>query len=160
MNWSHLLRINICIDCTPIWNNLPVNHTFKIPSDTHYFGAKLNFFNNGFGRLAGTEPLFRGFRFGVINPFLITCDNSPDKYIIYEITNKLTDIHSMLSLLSCQFMRYRSTAYVWFSKLPECGKFLVFSSPVLKCWNHCRTTLSLTTPIPTTHILWAAAAAL
>ena len=67
-------------------------------------------------RLTGTESLFRGVRVQVIYPFFITCDSYLDKSIIHWITDKLTtDIHSTLSLLTCQFMRYRSTASVWFS---------------------------------------------
>ena len=106
-------------------------------------------------------------------PFFITCDNSPDKSIYHGITDKLiTDIHPTLSLLGCQFMRYRfskclnlvmywifwrtkffwqhTSTFIWgFSStnlrifsishnfgLPERGKSLVFSSPVLKRWNH------------------------
>ena len=88
-----LLRIKIRIACTPVWNKLPVNHTFKIPPDTqHYFGAEPIFFNDGFGGLTGTESLFRGVRVAVMDPFFITCDN--------EMTDKLkTDIHSTISLL-------------------------------------------------------------
>ena len=34
-------RVKIRISCTPVWNKLPVNHTFKIPQVTHhYFGAE------------------------------------------------------------------------------------------------------------------------
>ena len=40
-NSVHLLRMKIRIDCTPVWKNLPVNHTFKLPPDTqHYFRAE------------------------------------------------------------------------------------------------------------------------
>ena len=72
MNSFQLLRIKIRIDCTPVWNKLPVNRTFKIPPDTHYFGADTDFFNDDFGRLTGTEPLFRGVRVAVVDPFFIT----------------------------------------------------------------------------------------
>ena len=73
--------------------------------------GRTNIFNDVFGRLIGTEPLFRGVRVAVKDPFLIICDNSPDKSTIHGITDKLkTDIHSTLSLLRCQFMMNRSTA--------------------------------------------------
>ena len=64
------------------------------------------------------------FRVPVTDPFFITCDNSPYTSIIYEITDKLTtDIHSTSSLLGCQFMRYRSTADVRFSKCPNLAMY-------------------------------------
>ena len=70
-------------------------------------------FKDDFGRLTGTLPLFRDVRVALIDPFVVTCDNSPDKSIIHGITDKLTtDIHSTLCLLRCQFMMYRSTASV------------------------------------------------
>ena len=111
MNLFQFLRIKI--DCMPISNKLPVNHTFKIPPDTqHCFGAKLFF-----SRLTGTESLFQGIRVVVIDAFCITCDNSPNKSFIHGITDKLTsDIHWTLRLFRCQFMRYRWTASEWFSK--------------------------------------------
>ena len=110
---SFQLRIKIHIDCTPVWYKLPVNHILKISPDTqHYFGVEPNFLT-----MILADWLFRGVRVTVIDPFFITCNNSPDKYIIHRITDKLTtDIHSMWNLLRCQFMRYRSTAFVWFSK--------------------------------------------
>ena len=46
-----LQRIKIHFDCTTVWNKLPVNHTFRIPSDTHYFGAQ-PIFNDDFDRLS------------------------------------------------------------------------------------------------------------
>ena len=117
MNSFQLLRTKFRIDCTPVWNRLPVNHTYKISPDTqHYFGAEPIFLNDDFGTLKGTEPLFSCVRVAVIL-FFITCDNSPDKSIIHGITDKLTtDIHSTLSLLRCRFMGYRSRASVRFSK--------------------------------------------
>ena len=95
MNSFQLLRIKIHIECTLVWNKLPVNHTFKIPPDTqHYFGAE-PIFNVDFGRLTGSEPTFRGVRVVVIDQFSITWDCSPDKSIIHGITDKpTTDIHS------------------------------------------------------------------
>ena len=124
-----LLRIKICIDCTPVCNYLPVTHNFKIHRHTqNYCGAEpMFFFIDDFGRLMGNEPLFRGVRFATIDPFFIRCDNSPDKSIIHGITDNLsTDIHSMFNLLRCQFMRYRSTASVWFSKCLNQAMYGIF----------------------------------
>ena len=53
-----------------VWNKLPVNHTFRIPPDTHYFGAESISFNYDFRRLMRTEPLFRGVKVELIDPFL------------------------------------------------------------------------------------------
>ena len=110
-----------------IWNKLPVNHTFKFPLDKqHYFGAE-PIFNDDLGRLTGTEPLFLGARVAVIDPFFITCNNSPDMFIIHAIIDKLTtDIHSRLSLFRCQFMRYRFTDSVWFSKCLNLAMYGIF----------------------------------
>ena len=92
-------------------------HTYleQTPSESHLQNStrhttlrwsRTYFCNDDFGRLTGTEPLFRVVRVAVIDQFFITCDNSPDKCIIYEFTDKLTtDIHSTLSLLRCQFVR-------------------------------------------------------
>ena len=53
MNSFQLLKIKIRIDCMPVWNKFPVNHT-KIPPDArHYFGAEPIYFNDNFGRLTG-----------------------------------------------------------------------------------------------------------
>ena len=192
--------MQIRIDCTPVWNKLP----WITPSKFFNITLRPNrfFSNDDFGSLTGTESLFRGVRGAVIYPLFIRCDNSPDKSIIHVITDKLTrDIHSMFSLLTCQFMKYRSTASVWFPKclnlamygifwctkffceatstftlfssktlltfsifynlgLPQGGKPLVFSFPVLKRWDHCCVTCSLTTLSPSiSHTLRAAAAA-
>ena len=205
ISWTHF--------CCWEWNphrlhahleQTPSDHTTKIPLDTqHYFRAKPIFFNDDFGRLTGTEPLFQGVWIVIIDPFFIICDNSLDKSIIHRITDKLmADIHSTLSLLRCQFMRYSSTTSLWFSKclnqvmygifwctkffwqftcifcgfpykplhifsishnlgLPERGKSSMFSSPVLKHWNHRCATQSLMTPSPSSsHIPRAAASAL
>ena len=104
MNSFQLLRIKIPIDCTPVWKKLPVNYTFKIHITHNITLGPNQFFNYDFGRLTGTEPLFRGFRIAVIDSCFITCDNSPDKSIIHGITGKLTtDIHSMFNMLRCQF---------------------------------------------------------
>ena len=104
MNSFHLLKIKIHIDCTPVWNKLPVNHTFRISPDTqHYFRAGSIFFNDDFGIVTGSEALFLGVRVAVINPFFMTCDNYREKSIIHEITDTLTtDILSTLSLLRFQ----------------------------------------------------------
>ena len=125
MNSFQLWRIKIHIVSTPAWN-----HTFKIPPDTqHHFGAEA-IFNDGFGSLTGTEPLFRCVRFAIIYPFLVTCDNSLYKSIIHVITDKLTtDIHSTLSLLRCEFMKYRSTASVWFYKCLNLALNGIFYAP-------------------------------
>ena len=128
--------------------------------------------------LSGTKLLFRGVRVVVIDSFFITCVNSPDKSIIHGISDKqMTDIHSTMRLLWCQFMRYGSTLLYYFPRIliwrcmlsfdppsssktlrmlaiahnldhPECGKSLLFSSPVLKRWNHCCATCSLVTLSP------------
>ena len=101
------------------------------------------FFNNGFGRLMGIKPLFRGIRVALIDPFFITCDNSPDKCIIPVITNKLmTDIHSILSLLRYQFMRYRSTASVWFSNCLNLAIYGIFWC-IKFFWQHTSTFLRI-----------------
>ena len=111
MNLFQLLRIKILINCTPVWNKLPLNQAFKILPDTQYYLGPNWFFNYAFGRLTRTEPLFRDVRVAVIYIFFITCDNSSDIFITHGIINTLTtDIHFTLSLLRCQFMRYRSTA--------------------------------------------------
>ena len=94
-----------------IWNKLPVSHNFKIPPDTELWG-QTDFLNDDCGRLTWTEPLLRGVRVAVIDPFFITCDNSLYKSIIHGIADKMTDIHSTFSLLRCQLMRYRSTASI------------------------------------------------
>ena len=117
------------------------SETPSIFHQTHNSTLRPNsFFNDDFGRLTGTEPLFWGVSVAVIDPFCITCDYSPDKSLIHGITDNLsTDIHSMFNLLMCQFMRYRSTASVWFSKclnLSVCGIFWCRKScdeaPILK----------------------------
>ena len=87
----------------------------QTPSESHLQNSKKHtavlcgrtyFFNDEFGRLTGTESLFRGVRVAVI----FHLDNSPYKSSIHGITDKLmTDIHSTLR---CQFMRFRSTASV------------------------------------------------
>ena len=60
---------------------LPVNHTFKIPSDTqYYFGVETDFFNDDFGRLTGTKPVFWGVRIVATDPFFSTCNNSLDPW--------------------------------------------------------------------------------
>ena len=93
------------------------SHLQNSTRHTTFLWYQISFFNDDFGRLTGTEPLFRGIRVEVIDPFYITCDNSPDTSVIHGITYKLVaNIHSMLTMLRCQFMRYRSTASVWFSK--------------------------------------------
>ena len=79
INSFQLLRIKIRIDCSPVWNKLPVNHSFKIPRHTqHYSWAESIFINDDFGRLTETELLFLDIRVAVIDPFFIICDNSPD----------------------------------------------------------------------------------
>ena len=92
-----LLREKIRIEWTLVWKELPVNHTLKIPPATqHYFGAEPIFFSDDFSRLSGTEPFFRSVRVGVIDPFFITCDNSPDKSIIHGFTDTLmTEISTL-----------------------------------------------------------------
>ena len=71
----------------------------QTPSETHLqnatrhtilLGAEPIFFNDDFGRLTGSEPLFRGVRVAVIDPFFIICDNSPDESIIHGMTDMLT----------------------------------------------------------------------
>ena len=103
---------------------------------------RYRFFNNDFGILTGTELLCRGFRVA-IRPIFITCDNSLDNSIIHEIIDKrTTDIYSALSLLWCQFMRYGSTASVWFSKgfnLAMYGTFLCTKF----FWQHTSTFLRI-----------------
>ena len=91
--------------------------------------VRTDVFNDDFGRLAGTESLFRGVVVVVMDPFFITCESSTDKSITLGITDKLTTYtHSTLSLLSlCQFMRYRSTASVWFSKCINLAMYGIFS---------------------------------
>ena len=85
------------------------------------------FFNDVFGKLTGIESLFRGVGVAVIGPFIITCDNSPDKSISNGIADKLmTDIRSTFSLLRCQFMWYSSTASVWFSRCLNLAIYDIF----------------------------------
>ena len=100
--------------CLKFWHN----SKWIIFSKFHQTNITLwpnRLFNDDFGRLLGTEPLFRGIRVAVIYPFFIICFNSPDKSIIHGITDKLTTaIYSTLNLLRYQLMRYRSTATVWF----------------------------------------------
>ena len=82
--------------------------------------GRTDFLNDDFGTLTKTDSLIRG-------PFFITCDNSPDKSIIHGIIDKLTTvIHSTLSLLRCQFMRYRPTASLWFSKCLNLAMYGIF----------------------------------
>ena len=89
--------------------------------------ARTDVFNDDFGRLMGSNHSFEASELAVINTFFITCDNSPDKSNIHDITNKLTTYsHSTLSLLRCQFMRYRSTASVWFSKCLNLAMYITF----------------------------------
>ena len=100
----------------------------QTPSESHLQNATRHttlllgrtIYNDDFGWLTETEPLFRGVRVAAIDPFFITCDNFLDKSIIHGITDKLTtDIHSTLNLLWYQFMRYKSiglVASVWLSK--------------------------------------------
>ena len=98
----------------------PTRHTTLLWDRTH-------FFKDNCGRLAATEALFWGVRVAEMDVCFNTCDNSPDKSIMLGITDKLmTDIHSTLSLLSCQFMRYRSTDSVWFSKDLDVAMFGIF----------------------------------
>ena len=111
-----------------------INFQWIIPSkfhQTHNITLEPNrFFSDNFDRLTGTESLFLGVRVAVMDPFFITCDNSPDKSNIRGITDKLTtDIHSTLSMLKCQFMRYRSTASVWFSKCLNPAMYGNFDAP-------------------------------
>ena len=90
MNSFHLLRIKIRMNFTPVWNKLLLNHTFKIPPTQHFFGAEQIYFNDNFDKQTGTKLLLRGVGFAVIDPFSITFHNSPDKYIIHRIADKLT----------------------------------------------------------------------
>ena len=48
--------------------------------------APTDFFNDDFGRLTGTEPLFRGVRVAVIDPFFITCT---DLQLLYDFPSVL-----------------------------------------------------------------------
>ena len=61
-----LLRIKIQIDCIPVWNKYPLNHTCNIPPDTqYYFGTEPIVFDDDFGTLMGTELLFLDVRVAV-----------------------------------------------------------------------------------------------
>ena len=57
------------------------------------------FFNDDFGRLAGSEPLFRGVRVAVMDQCFYTCDSFHDKSITLGIVDNLTtDIHSTIEV--------------------------------------------------------------
>ena len=68
---------------TRLEQTLSDSHLQNSTRHTTLFWGRTICFNDDFGSLTGTEPLFRGVRVAVIDPFNITCDNSPDKYIIY-----------------------------------------------------------------------------
>ena len=95
--------LNVHIDVRPFGTN----SKWIRPSTFHQIhsitlGPNRFFLNDDFGKLTGTEQLFRSVRGLVIDPFFITCYNS-DKSIIHWITDKLTgNIHSTLDLLTCQ----------------------------------------------------------
>ena len=111
----------------PLEQSLSESHLQNSTRHTKLLWDRTDYFNDDFGRLTWNEPLFRGVSIAVIDPFFITCDNSPDKSIIHGITDNLKiDIHSTLSQLRCQFMRYRSTASVWFSKCLYLGTYVTF----------------------------------
>ena len=118
MNFFQMLRIKIRINCTPVWNQLSVNHIFNIPPDTQYYF-------DDFGRLTGNEPMFRGVRVAVVDPFFITCDNSPDTSIIHGITDKLTtyplyvesievSIHEVQIYSFCMIFQVSESGDVWY----------------------------------------------
>ena len=133
MNSFKLLRIKIRIDCTSVWNKLPVIHAIKIlPRHSTLLWSRTVFLR--LSQFDGDRPLARGVRVAVIDPFFVTCDNSPDKFIIPKITDKLTtDIHSMLSVLRCQLMKYRSTVTVWFSKCLSLAMYICMYVRVCVC---------------------------
>ena len=64
--------------------------------------GRTDFFNDDFGRLTETGTLFRGVRIAVIDPFIIACDNSPDKSIIHGITERLTTDSTLVESVGVQ----------------------------------------------------------
>ena len=182
MNSVQLLRINVRV----VWNKLPAVTPSNSTRLTTLPLGRTDFFNDNFGTLTGTEPLFRGVRVAVIDPFFITCDNSRDKYFIQGITDNLTAdiptlhwacwgvnswgtdlqlLYDFPRVLSWRCIEYFDASSSWvilrilfcgFSSkilrifsishnldLPERGKSLEFTSPVLKLRNHRCTTHSL-----------------
>ena len=92
--------------------------------DSTLFRSRTDFFNNDFGRLTGTEPLFRAIRVAVIDPFFITCDNSPSSTGLPISWRQISTLR--WACWGCQFMRYRSTASVWFSKFLNLVMYGIF----------------------------------
>ena len=143
MNSFQLLTIKIHIDAYP-FGTISQWITPSKFHQTHNITVEPNrFLNDDFDKLAGTGPLFLEVRV-VIDLLLITCDNSPDESIINGITDKLTtDIHFTLSLLRCQFMRYRSIASVWFFKWLNLAMYGIFWCTKF-FWQHTSTFSSKT----------------
>ena len=82
-------RLHVRLEQTPSESHLQTS-----TRHTTLLWGRTEFFNDDFGRLTGTEPLFRGVRISVKDPFFITCGNSPDKSIIHGISDRMTtDVH-------------------------------------------------------------------
>ena len=45
-NLIPVLRTKLCIDCTPVWNKLPMNYVIKIPPGILYYFRDEPFFND------------------------------------------------------------------------------------------------------------------
>ena len=123
MNSFQLLRIKILCS-TLVWNKLPVNHTFKIPPDTqHYFGAEPILFDNDSDRLTGTEPMFRGVKVAVKDPF------SSHVTILLNVSFVgLPIIRQLISTLRlvCWGVNSWATVSVWFFKCHNLAMYVIF----------------------------------
>ena len=127
--------------------------------------GRTDFFNDNFGRLTGTKPLFWGTRVGVTGPFftsqvtILLINRSMDKistlhWACWGVNSWRTDLKLMYDfprvlIWQCMvsfdalnsFFGFSSKTLRIFSisynlSLPEHAKSLVFSFPVLKCLNH------------------------